>query len=63
MKIILKFDGLPPRGPGFDPRPVYVGFMVDKVSLGQIFLQVHLFSPVIIILPMLYTPSPVTDDV
>ena len=23
--------GLPPRRPGFDPRPVHVGFVVDKV--------------------------------
>jgi hypothetical protein len=23
---------------GFDPRPVYVGLMADKVLLGQVFL-------------------------
>jgi hypothetical protein len=29
--------GLSPRRPGFDPRPVHVGFVVDKVALGQVF--------------------------
>jgi hypothetical protein len=29
--------GLPPRRPGFDPGSVHVGFVVDKVALGQIF--------------------------
>jgi hypothetical protein len=28
--------GLPPRRPGFDPGPVRVGFVVDKVVLGQV---------------------------
>jgi hypothetical protein len=25
---------------GFDPRPVYVGFVVEKVGLGEAFLRV-----------------------
>jgi hypothetical protein len=29
--------GLPPRSPGFDPGSVDVGFVVDKVALGQVF--------------------------
>jgi hypothetical protein len=29
--------GLPPRRPGFDPGSVHVGFVVDKVALGQVF--------------------------
>ena len=29
------------RRPGFDPRPIYVGFMADKVQLGQDFLSVR----------------------
>jgi hypothetical protein len=29
--------GLPARRPGFDPGSVYVGFVVDKVALGQVF--------------------------
>jgi hypothetical protein len=28
---------LPPRRPGFDPGSVHVGFVVDKVALGQVF--------------------------
>jgi hypothetical protein len=37
---------LPPRRPGFDPGSVHVGFVVDKVALGQVFLRVLRFSPV-----------------
>jgi hypothetical protein len=29
---------LSPRRPGFDPRPVHVMFVFDKVALGQVFL-------------------------
>jgi hypothetical protein len=29
--------GLSPRRSGFDPQSVYVGFVVDKVVLGQVF--------------------------
>jgi hypothetical protein len=29
--------GLLPRRPGFDPGSVHVGFVVDKVALGQVF--------------------------
>jgi hypothetical protein len=32
--------GLSPRRPGFDPGSVHVGFVVDKVALGQVFLRV-----------------------
>ena len=38
--------GLPPRRPGFDPGSVHVGFVVDKVALGQVFPRVLRFSPV-----------------
>jgi hypothetical protein len=31
------FAGLSPRRPGFDTGSVYVGFVVDKVTLGQVF--------------------------
>jgi len=34
------------RKPWFNPRPVNVGFVADKVTLGQVFLRVLLFSPV-----------------
>jgi hypothetical protein len=36
--------GLPPRRPGFDPGSVHVGFVVDKVALGQVFPRVLRFS-------------------
>jgi hypothetical protein len=45
--------GLPPRRPGFDPGPDHVGFVVDKVALGQVFLRVLRFSPVSFIPPVL----------
>jgi hypothetical protein len=35
-----------PRRPGFDPGSVHVGFVVDKVALGQVFPRVLRFSPV-----------------
>ena len=46
--------GLPPRRPRFDPGLVYVGFVVDKVALGQVFPRVLRFSPVNIIPPVLH---------
>jgi hypothetical protein len=44
---------LPPHSPGFDPGSVHVGFLVDKVALGQVFCQVLWFSPVSFIPPVL----------
>jgi hypothetical protein len=29
--------GFPPRRPGFDPGSGHVGFVVNKVALGQVF--------------------------
>jgi hypothetical protein len=29
--------GLSPRRPGFAPGSIHVGFVVDKVALGQVF--------------------------
>jgi hypothetical protein len=46
--------GLSPRRPGFDPGPVHVGFVVDKVALVQVFTRVCRFSPVSFIPPVLY---------
>jgi hypothetical protein len=43
--------------PGFAPRPVHVGFVVDKVALGQVFLRVLRFSPVNTIQPLLHIHS------
>jgi hypothetical protein len=38
--------GLSPRKAGFGFWSVHVGFVVDKVALGQVFLRVLWFSPV-----------------
>jgi hypothetical protein len=46
--------GLPPRRPGFDPGLVHVGFVVDKVALGQVFPRVLRFYPVSFIPPVLH---------
>jgi hypothetical protein len=45
--------GLSPRRPGFAPGSIHVGFVVDKVALGQVFLWVLRFFPVNIIPPSL----------
>jgi hypothetical protein len=36
-------DGFPPWRPKFSPRPVHVGFVVDKVAMGQIFYEYFSF--------------------
>jgi hypothetical protein len=46
--------GLPPRRPGFDPGAVHVGFVVDKVTLGQVFPRVLRFYPINFIPPVLH---------
>jgi hypothetical protein len=45
---------LSPRRPGFDPGSVHVGFVVNKVALGQVFVRVLRFSPVSFIPPVLH---------
>jgi hypothetical protein len=42
-------------GPGLIQGLIHMTFVVDKVALGQVFLQVLRFSPVSIIPPMLHT--------
>lgn len=44
----------PPK-PGLDHRPLHASFMVDKVALEQVVLQVLRFSPVSNIPPMPHT--------
>jgi hypothetical protein len=39
---------------GFDPGSVHVGFVVDKVSLGQVFSRLRRFFPVNFIPPVLH---------
>jgi hypothetical protein len=36
-------SGLPPRWPGFEPMSNHVGFVVDKVALGQVFSEYFSF--------------------
>jgi hypothetical protein len=45
--------GLSLRRPGLAPGSIHVGFVVDKVAVGQVFLPVLRFSPVDIIPPSL----------
>jgi hypothetical protein len=40
--------------PGFDPESVHVGFVVDKVALGQVFPRVLRFSRVNFIPPVFH---------
>ena len=47
--------GFSPRRPVFNPRPVDVRFVMDKMTMGQVLLQVLRFSPVSIIPPILHT--------
>jgi hypothetical protein len=48
--------GLSPRRPGFNPGSVHVGFVVDKVALGQVPPppRVLRFSPINFIPPVLH---------
>jgi branched-subunit amino acid transport protein len=46
--------GLLSRKPGFTPGLIHVGFVVDRVALGQVFLRVLQFSPANIIPPLLH---------
>ena len=47
--------GLSPRATEFDPRLANVVFVVDRLALGQVFLQVIRCPPVTIIAPFLHT--------
>jgi hypothetical protein len=46
--------GLSPRRPVLDPGSIHVGFVVDKMALGQVFPRVLRFSPVNFIPPVLH---------
>jgi hypothetical protein len=43
--IIIIVAGFPPRRPGFKPGSSHVGFVVDKVALGQVFSEDFAVSP------------------
>ena len=48
--------GLSPRRPELNPRSVCLGFMVEKVALGQVFFRVIRSFRVIVIQPMPHIP-------
>jgi hypothetical protein len=53
---------LSPRRHGFAPGSVHVGFVVHKVTLGQVFLRILRFCPVCIIPPGLLTIYHMGDE-
>lgn len=54
---------LSPRRPGFNPMPVYLRFLVDKMAREQVFLRLGRFSSGIIIPSVLHSHSYVTDRI
>jgi hypothetical protein len=48
--------------PKLAPGSIHVGFVVDKVALGQVFLQVLRFSPVTIIPPSFSNSNNLGDE-
>jgi len=57
LLLLLSLLSVYLRRPGFDPKSVHVRFVVDKVSLGQVFLRLLQTSPVSVIPPVLHTDS------
>ena len=53
MSQYLLVTGLSLQRHQFNPRPMHLGFVADKVALGQVFLQVLGFSLVSII-PLMF---------
>jgi hypothetical protein len=49
-------SGLSLWRPSFKSNPVYLGLLVDKMALAQVFLQVVKVSSVCIVLPILLSP-------
>ena len=49
--------GLSSRKPEFNPRPVYVRSVVNRVALGYVSVLLLCFSPVSIIAPMAHSHS------
>jgi len=56
-RLKMLVTGLSPWRSGFITRPVHVELVVDIMQLGHVFLQVHQFSAVHIIPPMLHIHS------
>jgi hypothetical protein len=54
MRLVADF---PPRQPGFEPGSGHVGFVVDKVELGQVF-SAYFGFPLPIFIPPVAPKSP-----
>jgi hypothetical protein len=54
IKNIRKESFHKPRRPGFALGSIHVGFVVDKVALGQALFRFLRFSPVNVITPWLF---------
>jgi len=54
---MLLVAGFCHRTAGFHPESIYVGFVVDKVALGRVLLEVFHDFPVSIIPTVLHTHS------
>jgi hypothetical protein len=48
-------EGFPSRRPGFDPRLCHMGFVVDKVAMGQVFSEYFGFPCQISFLRLFHT--------
>ena len=62
----LIVTGLSLQGSGLNPRPVHVGFVVDKRTLGQVFFQGQYFDFAISVLfhqLTIFMHSPVADAI
>jgi hypothetical protein len=46
QSVYILQAGVPPRRSGFEPRSRNVGFVVDRVAVGQVFFPSTSFSPV-----------------
>jgi hypothetical protein len=53
LGVWYNYARISPRRPGFAPRAVHMGFVVDKAALRQVFLRVLRFSPVNTIPPLI----------
>jgi hypothetical protein len=58
-RLVVKLLSL---GSGFDPRPVYVSFVVEQATLEEVYLRGLRFSSVTVIPPMLNIHSSTVTD-
>jgi hypothetical protein len=57
----LSLAGFSPQSSGFDPRPVHVTFVVEKMALGRVFSSLRRLSPVsITVIPCQYHGYPLS---